>query len=64
MKIEQYPQSSLKSNLYGGIFQCVVTRQTSFFYRVLDNEIEILTITDNRQNPDDVLKEIKETFLE
>ena len=38
------------------IFKCVVSKQTSFFYRIKSEDIEIITLIDNRQNP----KEIKD----
>ncbi len=58
-KISSFPESSPKSTLLGGFYKCVVTKQTSFYYRINGDEIEILTITDNRQNPESILKEIK-----
>lgn len=56
-KIEQisiHPESCPKSSEFKGIFKCVVTKQTSFFYRVnfIKQEIEIITIIDTRQHQD------------
>lgn len=41
--------------------ECVVTKHTTFYYRVLQqsNEIEIITIFDTRQDPDKLKKDIK-----
>lgn len=55
--IEMNPYSFIETDL-DGIFKCVVTKQTSFFYRILSTSIEILTVSDNRQNPDKVFKEL------
>lgn len=56
-KIEQIslnPESCQKSTEFGGIYKCVVTKQTTFFYRVnfVKEEIEIITLFDTRQDPD------------
>lgn len=58
-KIESFPYSCPKSEKFEGIFKCVVSRLTSFHYRVYNEEIEILTITDNRQDPAQLLDEIR-----
>jgi plasmid stabilization system protein ParE len=40
--------STMKSR---NIHKSVLSKQTSIFYRVSDNQIEILSIFDNRQDP-------------
>ncbi|TVR39825.1 MAG: type II toxin-antitoxin system RelE/ParE family toxin, partial [Cryomorphaceae bacterium] len=40
-------------------FKCVVTKQTSFYYRIINDEIEIISISDNRQDPDRIEDELK-----
>ena len=55
-KIEQIslnPESCQKSMKFGEIYKCVVTKQTTFFYRVnfAKEEIEIITLFDTRQDP-------------
>lgn len=52
------PKSCIQSEKFPNLFKCVVTKQTSFFYRILENEIEIITVFDTRQNPDELVKEI------
>jgi plasmid stabilization system protein ParE len=42
-----YPVSQIKK----GVHKCVVTKHNSIYYRVAKNEIEIITIQDNRRNP-------------
>tara|TARA_R110000751_G_scaffold126574_5_gene228538 strand:- start:6348 stop:6653 length:306 start_codon:yes stop_codon:yes gene_type:complete len=63
-KIKQiaiYPDSCPKSSEFKNLYKCVVTKQTTFFYRIkLDSrEIEIITIFDTRQNPQVLKKDIK-----
>jgi plasmid stabilization system protein ParE len=62
-KIEQIlnqPESCPESYLFKGLFKCVVTKQTTFYYRVNfdKKEIEIITVFDTRQNPDQLEKDI------
>lgn len=45
---ESFPQSAIDPALR----KCVVTRQTTLFFKFDEKEIKILTIFDNRQNPD------------
>jgi plasmid stabilization system protein ParE len=53
-QIESQPESCPKSKELGGIYKCVVTKQTTFYYRILADkkEIEIITLFDTRQDPD------------
>jgi len=53
-QIQIQPESCPKSNEFGGIYKCVVTKQTTFFYRVNfeREEIEIITLFDTRQDPE------------
>lgn len=53
-QISSQPESCPKSSRFNGIYKCVVTSQTTFFYRVdfENREIEIIPLIDTRQNPD------------
>ena len=56
-KIEQIsiqPESCPKSSNLKNLYKCVVTKQTTFYYRVFTSkkEIEIITIFDTRQHPE------------
>lgn len=51
LRIAKYPQSCPESTKIPGLFKCVVTKQTSLFYRVSSDEIEIVIVFDTRQNP-------------
>jgi plasmid stabilization system protein ParE len=63
-KIEQIsnqPESCPQSSVFQGLFRCVVTKQTSFYYRINfdKKEVEIITVFDTRQNPDQLEKDIR-----
>lgn len=49
--VANHPDGCVKSTHFLNLFKCVVTKQTSFYYRQNENEIEIISIFDNRQNP-------------
>lgn len=40
-----------ESNKFKKIRKSVLTRQISIYYRVINNEIQIISLFDNRQNP-------------
>lgn len=61
-KISSYPKSCVESKLRPNLYKCVVSEQTSFFYRIKEGEIEIITILDNRQNPIVIKKELEMLF--
>ncbi len=46
---------------FGGIYKCVVTKQTTFFYRInfIKEEIEIITLFDTRQDPDSLKQQFE-----
>lgn len=58
--ISEFPQSCPESNDFKGLYKCVVSKQTTFYYRILfeKNEIEIITLFDTRQNPKNLPKDI------
>ncbi|MEX1000634.1 MAG: type II toxin-antitoxin system RelE/ParE family toxin [Crocinitomicaceae bacterium] len=56
--IEKFPFSCLETEI-AGIYKSVVSKQTSFYFRIRAPKIEILTISDNRQDPKSVFKELK-----
>jgi len=56
--IQQNPDLFLKSKLKNGLPKCVVTRQTSVYYSFNKFKIYILTVFDNRQDPDSLEEEI------
>lgn len=52
-QISQHPFSCPESKEFGNLFKCVVTKQTTFYYRVNTEreEIEIITVFDTRRDP-------------
>jgi len=60
-QIATHPESCPQSFIHQGLYKCVVTRQTTFYYRINRklNEVEIITVFDTRQNPDKLEREIK-----
>ena len=59
-QISIHPNSCQESKEMKGIFKCIITKQSSFFYRILLDEIEIITFFDNRQNQKSIFEELKE----
>ncbi|TLF46288.1 type II toxin-antitoxin system RelE/ParE family toxin [Maribacter aurantiacus] len=60
-QISEYPESCKKSREFGGIYKCVVTKHTTFFYRVnfKQKEIEVITLFDTRQDPNKLKQQLK-----
>lgn len=61
--IEKYPKSKIQSKSKKQLFKSIVTKHTSYFYRIKRKDIEVITVIDNRQNPKKALKELKNHFL-
>lgn len=61
-QISHHPKSNPLAEEFDEIRWCVVTPQSSFYYRILKQEIEVITITDNRQNPEKIIEEIRTHF--
>jgi len=58
-QISHQPESCVKSKEFPNLYKCVVNRQTSFFFRIKSDEIEIITLIDNRQDPDKIRNELE-----
>ena len=60
-QISEQPESCPQSSEFKGLYKCVVTKQTTFYYRINfdKKEIEVITVFDTRQNPDKLKKDIK-----
>lgn len=59
-QIQELPDSFPESDNIRGLRKCVVTKQTTVFYKYSDTTIYVVTIFDNRQNPKSLEKETKE----
>ncbi len=57
-QIQKFPNSCPKSDIVTGLHVFVVTKQTSLYYRYDEQTITILTLFDNRMNPDRLKIEI------
>ena len=53
-----HPETCEESSLRKGLRKCVVTKQTTLFYKFDSKTIKIVTLFDNRMNPDELKKEI------
>lgn len=51
-QIAYHPKSCPASVVFTSIYKAVVEKHTSFYYRIKREEVEILTIVDNRQDPE------------
>lgn len=60
-QISEQPDSCPQSTEFKGLFKCVVTKQTTFYYRINleKQEIEIITVFDTRQNPNKLEKDLQ-----
>lgn len=56
--IRNQPEIFPKSEKGKGLRKCVVTKQTTLFYRFNSKKISIVTFFDSRQNPKKLNKEI------
>jgi len=52
LQIQNYPDSFPSSEKIKGLRKCVVTKQTTFFYKYSEHAINVVALFDNRQNPD------------
>ncbi len=50
-RLKIYPNLFPESHRYKKIRKSVLTRQVSMYYRVVNQEIQIISLFDNRQNP-------------
>ena len=58
-QIQRFPNSCPQSELEKGLHMLVVSKQTSIFYRFDKEYIKIVTVFDNRMNPNKLKGEIK-----
>ena len=57
--LAQFPASHPKSETIKGLHRYVITRQTTIFYRFNKNVVTIVTLFDNRQDPNKIKEETK-----
>jgi plasmid stabilization system protein ParE len=56
--IKLHPESFPESYVKKGLHRCVITKQTTLFYRFTSKKIIIVTIFDTRQNPTKLSKDL------
>lgn len=49
-QVSNYPKSCPESIAFKGLYKCVVTKQTTFYYRIKADVIEVATLFDTRQD--------------
>ena len=54
--INDNPFLFAESDKSNGLRKSVLSRQTTIYYRIVDYEIHIITLFDNRQNPNKLRK--------
>jgi plasmid stabilization system protein ParE len=57
--VSNQPNGCPESTEFPNLFKCVVAKQTSFYYRINEDAIEVITFFDNRQNPKSLKKELR-----
>ena len=55
-----YPESCPKSTQFQNLYKCVVTKQTTLYYRITteQNAVEIITVFDTRQDAQKLKKDL------
>lgn len=61
-RLKAVPYSFPIADAERGIHKCVITKQTSIYYRITNDEVEIITLMDNRQDQEKLFDEIKKHF--
>jgi plasmid stabilization system protein ParE len=61
-QVLKFPESCIQSNRFYNLYLCVVTKQTSFLYRINNNEVEVITVFDNRSSFASITKEIRRYY--
>lgn len=56
--IKVHPESFPESQKETGLHKCVITKQTTLYFRFDSKQIKVVTIFDNRQNPKKLNKEL------
>ncbi len=56
--IKLEPETFPESQRDPGLRKCVITKQTTLYYRFDSDQIKIVTIFDTRQNPDKIEREL------
>lgn len=55
--LKEKPESFPKSDIVKGLYKCVVTKQTTVYYKFDSKKLYVVTIFDTRQDPNKLNKE-------
>lgn len=58
-QIQNYPHSFEKSKLKPDLYRCIVTKQTSLYYKFDTKKVYIVMLFDTRMNPKKLKEETK-----
>tara|TARA_B100000949_G_scaffold203170_1_gene192093 strand:+ start:163 stop:465 length:303 start_codon:yes stop_codon:yes gene_type:complete len=56
--IQKHPESFPESVKEKGLHKCVITKQTTLYYRFDEKQIKIVTVFDTRQHPKKLKKDL------
>ncbi len=56
--LKKHPESFPESEKQKGLRKCVITKQTTMFYRFNSQQIIIITFFDTRQNPEKINEDL------
>lgn len=62
LKIKSFPKSSPIYSEKMKIYQCVVSKRTTIYYSISEDVVQVLTLSDNRQNPKMIHEELIALF--
>lgn len=62
LHVAAFPESCITSKRHYGLHLCVVTKQTSFLYRIKNDNLEVITVFDNRSKDNSIIKEIRKHY--
>ena len=60
--VSTFPRSCTKSKEFPSLYKCVVTKQSTFFYRIANQKVEIIDLVDTRQNPNLIREKLSDFF--
>ena len=58
-RVKKFSESTQESEIQKGLHRLIVTKQTTLYYRFDSKTIRIITIFDNRMDPEKLKKEFK-----
>lgn len=57
-QLQKFPESGKKSEKFKGLYQSVLSKQTSIWYKFDEHRLFIITFFDTRQHPNKLNKEV------